>query len=113
VVAARAPRLTASTSAPSTLLRLFTVAVPDAEIDDLEQRLARTRWPDPETVGDWSRGVRLDDVRSLVTHWEEEYDWRRVESPLNRLPQFPTTIDGLDFHVIHVESENPGRCLSS
>ncbi|MGP3750136.1 epoxide hydrolase family protein [Streptomyces sp. IBSNAI001] len=91
----------------SALVRPFTVSIPDAEIDDLKQRLARTRWPDPETVGDWSQGARVDNVRSLVEYWERGYDWRRFESDLNRLPQFLTEIDGLDIHFIHVRSKNP------
>jgi pimeloyl-ACP methyl ester carboxylesterase len=92
------------TSAP---VRPFTVSIPDAEIDDVKRRLARTRWPDPETVGDWSQGVRVDNARSLVEHWRHRYDWRRFESELNRFPQFLTEIDGLDIHFIHVRSKNP------
>src|ERR1700744_3665117 len=99
--------MTASPASPSNLIRPFTVAVPDAEIADLKQRLARTRWPDPETVPDWSQGVRVENAKSLVTDWEREYDWRRFESELNRFPQFLTTIDGLDIHFIHVKSKNP------
>ena len=99
--------MTASTPAPAPLLRPFTVAIPDSELEDLKLRLARTRWPDPETVPDWSQGVRLDHARSLVAYWEREYDWRRFESELNRFPQFLTEIDGLDIHVIHVRSANP------
>ena len=60
--------MTASTSASSVFVRPFTVAIADSETDDLKQRLARTRWPDPETVGDWSHGVRVGNARSLVDH---------------------------------------------
>ena len=94
-------------TAPSTLVRPFTVAISDSEIEDLKQRLAKTRWPDPETVSDWSQGVRLQNAKSLINYWEREYDWRRFESELNRFPQYLTTIDGLDIHFIHVKSENP------
>jgi pimeloyl-ACP methyl ester carboxylesterase len=99
--------MTAPTPAPSDLVRPFRVAISDSEIADLKQRLARTRWPDPETVRDWSQGVRVQNAKSLVTYWEREYDWRRFESELNRFPQFLTTIDGLDIHFIHVKSKNP------
>ncbi|HEY0246763.1 MAG TPA: epoxide hydrolase [Gryllotalpicola sp.] len=99
--------MTPSTSASGGLIRPFRVAVPDAEIDDLKQRLARTRWPDPETVPDWSQGVRVENATSLVTYWEQEYDWRRCESALNGFPQFLTEIDGLDIHFIHITSKNP------
>lgn len=99
--------MTASTPAQSPLVRPFTVAIPDADIEDLKLRLARTRWPDPETVADWSQGVRLEHTRSLIDYWEGAYDWRRFESDLNRWPQFLTEIDGLDIHFIHVRSRNP------
>ncbi|WP_263732185.1 epoxide hydrolase family protein [Cellulomonas sp. SG140] len=89
-------------------VRPFRVAVPDADLDDLRERLARTRWPDRETVGDWSQGVRLDNAQSLVTSWQHDYDWRRFESALNAYPQFLTTIDGLDIHFLRVRSKNPG-----
>lgn len=100
--------MTASTPAQTARARPFHVSVPNSEIDDLKQRLARTRWPDPETVPDWSQGVRLENAKALVEHWERDYDWRRFESGLNRFPQFLTTIDGLDIHFIHVKSKNPG-----
>ena len=90
--------MTAPTPPTSTLVRPFTVSISDSEIGDLKQRLARTRWPDPETVGDWSQGVRVENARSLVDYWERGYDWRRFESELNRFPQFLTEIDGLDIH---------------
>jgi epoxide hydrolase len=94
-------------STPTPLVRPFTVSIADSEIDDLKQRLARTRWPAPETVPDWSQGVRQENLRSLVDHWQRTYDWRRFEAELNRFPQFLTEIDGLDIHFIHVRSENP------
>jgi pimeloyl-ACP methyl ester carboxylesterase len=90
------------------LVRPFTVSITDAEIDDVKQRLARTRWPDQETSGDWSQGVRLENARALIGYWQRGYDWRRLESRLNRFPQFLTEIDGLDIHFIHVRSANPG-----
>lgn len=99
--------MTTSPAAPAAIRR-FRVAIPDVELDDLRERLARTRWPDRETVADWSQGVRLDSARSLVARWEREYDWRRFESALNAYPQFLTTIDGLDIHFLHVRSKNPG-----
>jgi pimeloyl-ACP methyl ester carboxylesterase len=100
--------MTPSPSPTSALVRPFTVSVDDSEIEDLKQRLARTRWPDPETVGDWSQGVRTANARSLVDYWQHRYDWRRFESELNRFPQYLTEIDGLDIHFIYVKSRNPG-----
>ncbi|OPG06972.1 epoxide hydrolase [Streptomyces sp. GKU 895] len=99
--------MTSPTPLTSPLVRPFTVSIPQSEIDDAKQRLARTRWPDPETVDDWSQGVRLENARALIQHWEDGYDWRRLQSELNRFPQFLTEIDGLDIHFIHVRSKNP------
>jgi epoxide hydrolase len=93
--------------APSTLVRPFEVSIPDSAIEDLQRRLANTRWPDPETVPDWSQGVRLENAKSLIEYWERRYDWRRFASELARFPHFLTTIDGLDIHFIHVRSKNP------
>lgn len=97
------------TTSPAALaaIRPFRVAIPEQEIDDLRQRLARTRWPDAETVPDWSQGVRLDNARSLVASWQHDYDWRWFESAINAFPQFLTTIEGLDIHFLHVRSKNP------
>ncbi|MFF7048064.1 epoxide hydrolase family protein [Streptomyces griseorubiginosus] len=99
--------MTAPTPHASALFRPFTVSIPESEIDDLKRRLAGTRWPDPETVSDWSQGVRVENARSLVDYWQHRYEWRLLESELNRHPQFLTEIDGLDIHFIHVRSKNP------
>jgi len=83
------------------------MVIPDADIEDVRARLARTRWPDPETVTDWSQGVRLEHAKTLIRYWQHDYDWRRVEAALNEHPQFLTQIDGLDIHFIHVTSPHP------
>lgn len=82
----------------------FHLAVPDADLDDLRERLRRTRWPDPETVGDWSQGIPLAYVRELCAHWADGYDWRATEAELNGWSQWRTTIDGLAIHFLHVRS---------
>ena len=84
----------------------FEVHVPQAALDDLKKRLANARWPDKEPVTDWSQGVPLAKAQALVECWRTHYDWRRVESSLNRLPQFRTQIDGLGIHFIHVRSKH-------
>ncbi|MFG6403047.1 epoxide hydrolase family protein [Microbacterium sp. P04] len=99
--------MTATPLTPVPPVRPFTVSIPNSDIDDLKLRLVRTRWPDPETVTDWSQGARLEHTKSLVEYWEREYDWRRFEAELNRFPQFLTEIDGLNIHFIHVRSKNP------
>ena len=84
----------------------FKVHVPQAALDDLKKRLANTRWPYKEPVSDWSQGVPLAKAQALVEYWRTRYDWRRVESTLNGLPQFRTQIDGLGIHFIHVRSKH-------
>ncbi|WP_037385279.1 epoxide hydrolase family protein [Sinorhizobium americanum] len=100
----------AQAAAPAILdadaIRPFRVDVPAAALVDLRQRLAATRWPDPETVDDRSQGVQLAKLQSLVSYWETHYDWLKAEAKLNALPQFLTNIDGLDIHFIHVRSSH-------
>ena len=84
----------------------FEVDVPQQQIDDLRRRLASARWPEPETVGDFSQGLQLHRLRKLVEYWREGYDWRRCERMLNGLGQYRTRIDGLDIHFLHVRSRH-------
>lgn len=91
-----------------TEIRPFRLDVPEAALDDLHRRIAMTRWPERETVGDWSQGTPLAELRALAAYWAEGYDWRACEARLNGLGQFVTRIDGLDVHFIHVRSPHPG-----
>jgi pimeloyl-ACP methyl ester carboxylesterase len=84
----------------------FTFRAPESALDDLKQRLKLTRWPERETVDDWSQGVPLADLKKLVEYWRTEYDWRRCEKALHQFPQFRTEIDGLGIHFIHVRSKH-------
>jgi len=102
-VAAASQLQTASTAAG---IRPFNVNVPEKALVDLRQRIAATRWPDRETVPDRSQGAQLGSLQSLVNYWGTQYDWRKAEAKLNALPQFMTTIDGLDIHFIHVRSRH-------
>jgi epoxide hydrolase len=86
----------------------FRIDIPDADLDDLRRRLRQTRWPEPETVDDWSQGIPLAYVRQLCEYWLERYDWRATEARLNRLPQFVTEIDGIDIHFVHARSAEDG-----
>jgi pimeloyl-ACP methyl ester carboxylesterase len=95
---------TTKASTGTTGIRPFTVEVPEAELDELRARVKAARWPDKETVPDQSQGVRLQTIQELARYWASDYDWREVEARLNALPQFITTIDGLDIHFIHVQS---------
>ncbi len=87
-------------------IRPFHVDVPEAVVADLRRRLAATRWPDKETVADQSQGVQLVNLQDLVRYWGTHYDWRKAEATLNGVPQFKTTIDGIDIHFIHVRSRH-------
>jgi pimeloyl-ACP methyl ester carboxylesterase len=89
-------------------IRPFRIAIDDAVLADLRQRLRATRWPDAETVDDWSQGAPLAWVREVCAYWADGYDWRAREARLNRFPQFVTTIDELDIHFIHQRSPHPG-----
>jgi pimeloyl-ACP methyl ester carboxylesterase len=82
----------------------FRLDVPESELEDLRARLRNTRWPERETVDDWTQGVPLAYLRDLCAYWADEYDWRTTEARLNALPQFRTTIDGLAIHFLHVRS---------
>ncbi len=86
----------------------FRIDIPEAALEDLRQRLALTRFPEAETVDDWSQGIPLAYVRELADYWATRYDWRPVEARLNGLPNFRTELDGLGIHFIHVHSPEAG-----
>ena len=88
-------------------IRPFHVSVPEEALVDLRRRLEGTRWPERESVSDATQGVQLATMQKLAHYWATDYDWRKAEARLNALPQFVTTIDGLDIHFIHVRSKNP------
>jgi hypothetical protein len=89
-------------------IRPFRVEISDAAIDDLRERLARTRWPEKEPVDDWSMGIPLAYVQELAGYWAKSYQMRRVADRLNRYEQFMTTIDGVDIHFLQVRSPVQG-----
>jgi len=89
---------------PATEFGSFQIEVPDEQLDDLRRRIAATRWPGRELVGDRSQGVQLATLQELARYWANEYDWRRCETRLNALPQYMTEIDGVEIHFIHVKS---------
>jgi pimeloyl-ACP methyl ester carboxylesterase len=85
----------------------FKIAIPQSTLNDLHERLARTRWPDEVEGAGWSYGTNLDSLKSLVAYWQHEYDWRKQEATLNRYTQFRTDLDGLSFHFIHERGKGP------
>jgi epoxide hydrolase len=88
-------------------IRPFRIDIPQADLDDLRDRLARTRWPDQLPETGWERGVPLGYLRELAAYWRDGYDWRKHEAALNQHPQFTTTIDGATVHFLHVRSPEP------
>jgi len=104
-VAGRAPAAPATPEATEAV-RPFRVAFPQEALVDLRRRIAATRWPTRETVADDSQGVQLVTMQRLAQYWATQHDWRKCEAKLNALPQFMTTIDGVDIHFIHVRSKH-------
>jgi pimeloyl-ACP methyl ester carboxylesterase len=94
-------------AADNTAILPFQVSFPESDLIDLRTRINSTRWPERELVTDASQGVQFATLRKLASYWATEYDWRKVEVKLNELPQFITSIDGLDIHFIHVRSKHP------
>jgi hypothetical protein len=89
-------------------VRPFRIEVPEADLNDLRNRLARTRWPDELPNAGWDYGVPLGAVKELAEYWRTGYDWRAQEARLNAFPQFRTTIDGANVHFMHVRSPEAG-----
>jgi pimeloyl-ACP methyl ester carboxylesterase len=90
-----------------TAIRPLRVHASDAQLADLKRRVKATKWPERELVPDASQGVQLATMQQLARYWSTSYDWRKVESRLNAVPNFVTEIDGLDIHFIHVRSKHP------
>jgi pimeloyl-ACP methyl ester carboxylesterase len=91
---------------PVSDLREFRIDVPDRDVADLRRRLRETRWPERETVADWSQGLPLRVVQELCQEWEG-HDWAATQARLNRIPQFMVTLEGLPVHLIHMRSPRP------
>jgi hypothetical protein len=86
----------------------FAIHVSDATLRDLKTRLQQTRFPEEIAGTGWTYGTDVTYLKSLVAYWRDRYDWRATERGLNQLPQFKTTIDGIEIHFIHVKSKVPG-----
>lgn len=90
-----------------TSIRPFRINIPQRDLDDLQDRLTHTRWPNelPDTGGNY--GVSLEYMKELVGYWLTSYDWRKQEEQINEFPQFTTTVDGANIHFLHVRSPEP------
>ena len=96
-----------TSSEDPTGIRPFRIEIPQRDLDDLRDRLGRTRWPDEPPGAGWAQGVPLGYIRELAEYWRTSYDWRAHEARLNEFPQFVTEIDGTDVHFVHVRSPEP------
>jgi pimeloyl-ACP methyl ester carboxylesterase len=88
-------------------IRPYHIQVQEEQLADLRHRLSEVRWPDQETVADQSQGVQSATMKELVRYWQSDYDWRKAEARLNALPEYVTTIDGVDIQFIWVRSKYP------
>jgi pimeloyl-ACP methyl ester carboxylesterase len=109
-LATKNPSVAPAQSAPAsddTSIRPFKFRATDDALADLKRRITSTKWPSKEPVGDATQGVQLATMQKLANYWATDYDWRKVESQLDVLPQFVTNIEGVDIHFIHVRSKHP------
>lgn len=88
-------------------MQAFRLQVPEAALDDLQERLQRTRWPDEPPLEAWATGTSVAYARELCEYWRTRFDWRAWEARLNALPQYKVPLHGIDLHFIHVPSANP------
>jgi epoxide hydrolase len=94
----------------SSEIRPFRIDIPQADLDDLRERLGRTRWPAELPGSLWEAGVPVGYLKDLAAYWATGYDWRAHEARLNEFPQFTTVIDGQNLHFLHVRSPSRARC---
>jgi len=92
----------------------FKIAIPEADLEELRIRLARTRWADDFGNEDWRYGVERCWLEDMIRYWREHYDWRAQEREMNRFPHFRVTIDGVPLHFLHVgaRAQIPCPCCS-
>src|SRR5690242_14349831 len=85
----------------------FIIDIPQSTLDDLQRRLAQTRWPDEAEGAGWAYGTNLGYLKELVDYWQHSYDWRAQEGKLNQLTHFHADIDGSLIHFIHMRGKGP------
>ncbi|RZJ60911.1 MAG: epoxide hydrolase, partial [Hymenobacter sp.] len=88
-------------------MEAFKINVPQPALDDLQNRLAHTRWPDEVEEADWGYGTNREYLRQLADYWQHGYDWRAQEAELNQFPHFKAEVGGLNIHYIKVEGKGP------
>ncbi len=98
---------TSQTGPAGTEIRPFSVEIPQEALDDLHQRLGRTRFPTPAPDDSWDFGTPVSYLQEMVAHWRDDFDWRTQEARMNQFPHYLTEIDGQPIHFIHVRSAEP------
>src|SRR5437667_6253090 len=88
-------------------IQSFEIAIPQATLDDLRERLAHTRWPDEVEGAGWDYGTNLQYIKELTDYWQYQYDWRKHEAELNTFAQFKAEVDGVGIHFIHERGKGP------
>src|ERR1700724_2182418 len=88
-------------------IRSFNIDIPQATLNDLRERLARTRWPDEVEGAGWDYGTNLQYMKELAYYWQHQYDWRKQEARLNQFAQFRAEVDGVGIHFIHERGKGP------
>src|SRR5262245_19916525 len=89
------------------MIRSFKVAVPPEIIEDLQNRLAKTSWPEAIDDSGWSYGTNIELMKRLCDHWRHRFDWREWESKINAYPQFIAEIDDMKIHFLHLKASKP------
>src|SRR5467141_4022806 len=89
-------------------VQAFTITIAQSTLDDLRERLARTRWPDEVEGAGWDYGTNLDYLKTLVDYWQHAFDWRAQEAKLNQFAQFHAEIDGVHIHFVHERAKHLG-----
>ena len=85
----------------------FTLHIADADIADLHERLARTRFPDQAPGAPWAYGTDLAWMQGLIAYWRDHFDWRVQEARLNAFAQYKIALHGIDLHYLHVPGRGP------
>lgn len=87
----------------------FNIDIPQAALDDLQDRLSKARFPDEAeaVAAGWHNGTDITYMKELVDYWQRKYDWRKHEARLNKFVQFKAEVNGVDIHFIHERSKQP------
>lgn len=89
------------------LIEPFKIHIPDSVLEDLQERISRTKWPRTVPDSGWEYGTDINTLRTLIDYWQKKFDWREEEHRINQFPQYRIMVDDLRIHAVHVKSKNP------